>query len=173
MSVIRKFCPQPQGRYDAKLFITNSQRHSVLAVLKIKMKNAIPQNTQIILFDGVCNFCNASINFIIDHDPEKYFKFAPLQSDLGQDILKQFNRNTEDFDSVILLRNNTLYQKSEAAVEIAKQLSGAWKYLSFFGILPAFCLNFFYDIIAKNRYRIFGKTETCRMPTPELRERFL
>jgi predicted DCC family thiol-disulfide oxidoreductase YuxK len=137
------------------------------------MKNSIPQNTQIILFDGVCNFCNASINFIIDHDPEKHFKFASLQSDLGQDILKKFNKNTDDFDSVILLKNSQLHQKSEAALEIAKQLSGAWKYLSVFGILPTFFLNFFYDIIAKNRYKIFGKSESCRMPTPELRERFL
>lgn len=134
--------------------------------------NSIPQNTQLILFDGVCNFCNFSINFIIDHDPEKHFKFAPLQSELGQSILKQFNKNTADFDSVILLKDNQLYQKSDAAMEIVKQLSGAWKYLAFFGILPTSLLNFFYDIIAKNRYRIFGKTETCRMPTPELRERF-
>ena len=136
------------------------------------MQNSIPQNTQLILFDGVCNFCNASINFIIDHDPEKHFKFAPLQSDLGQSILTQFGKNTNDFDSVILLKNNQLYQKSEAAIEIVKHLSGAWKYLAVFGILPTSLLNFFYDIIAKNRYRIFGKTETCRMPTPELKERF-
>ncbi len=135
--------------------------------------NSISEKAQIILFDGVCNFCNSSINFIIDHDPEKHFKFAPLQSDLGQRVLRQFNKNVNDFDSVILLKNNQLYQKSEAAVEIAKQLSGTWKYLAVFGILPTFFLNFFYDIIAKNRYRIFGKTETCRMPTPELRERFL
>ena len=137
------------------------------------MKNSIPQNTQIILFDGVCNFCNSSINFIIDHDPEKHFKFAPLQSEIGQGILTKFNKNTEDFDSVILLKDNQLYQKSEAAIEIAKHLSGVWKYLAAFGVLPNFFLNFFYDMIAKNRYRIFGKAETCRMPTIELRERFL
>jgi predicted DCC family thiol-disulfide oxidoreductase YuxK len=133
----------------------------------------IPPNTQLILFDGVCNFCNSSINFVIDHDPEKHFKFAPLQSEIGQSILAQFNKNINDFDSVILLKDNKLYQKSEAALEIAKHLSGAWKYLSIFGVLPTFFLNFFYDIIAKNRYKIFGKSETCRMPTPELRERFL
>ncbi|MEA5459090.1 thiol-disulfide oxidoreductase DCC family protein [Arcicella sp. LKC2W] len=128
---------------------------------------------QIILFDGVCNFCNASINFIIDHDPEKHFKFAPLQSDFGQKILGQFNKNTEDFDSVILLKNNQLYQKSEAALEITKHLSGFWKYLTIFRILPTFVLNFFYDIIATNRYLIFGKSDSCRMPTPDLKERFL
>jgi predicted DCC family thiol-disulfide oxidoreductase YuxK len=139
----------------------------------IQSTKSIPQNTQLILFDGVCNFCNSSINFIIDHDPERHFKFAPLQSEIGQSVLTQFNKNTNDFDSVILLKDNKLYQKSEAAIEIAKHLLGAWKYLSILGILPTFFLDFFYNIIAKNRYKIFGKTETCRMPTLELRERFL
>jgi predicted DCC family thiol-disulfide oxidoreductase YuxK len=128
---------------------------------------------EVILFDGVCNFCNSSINFIIDHDPEKHFKFAALQSEIGQDILKKFNKNAQDFDSVILLKNNQLYQKSSAALEITKQLSGIWKYLSIFSALPTFFLNFFYDIIAKNRYKIFGKLDSCRMPTTELKERFL
>jgi predicted DCC family thiol-disulfide oxidoreductase YuxK len=138
-----------------------------------EISKKIPTNYEIILFDGVCNFCNASINFVIDHDPDKHFKFAPLQSEIGQDILTQFNKNTEDFDSVILLKNNQLYQKSAAALEITKHLSGFWKYLSIFKVFPTFFLNFFYDIIAKNRYRIFGKADSCRMPTPELRERFL
>jgi predicted DCC family thiol-disulfide oxidoreductase YuxK len=130
-------------------------------------------NYEIILFDGVCNFCNASINFVIDHDPQKHFKFAPLQSDIGQEILTKFNKNTKDFDSVILLKDNQLYEKSEAALEITKHLSGFWKYLSVFKVFPTFFLNFFYDIIAKNRYRIFGKADSCRMPTLELKERFL
>jgi predicted DCC family thiol-disulfide oxidoreductase YuxK len=130
-------------------------------------------NYEIILFDGVCNFCNSSINFVIDHDSEKHFKFAPLQSDNGQDILRIFHKNTKDFDSIILLKNNRLYQKSEAVLEIVKHFSGFWKYLSVFRVFPIFFLNFFYDIIAKNRYRIFGKADSCRMPTAELRERFL
>ena len=133
----------------------------------------ISLNKQVILFDGVCNFCNASINFIIDHDPEKRFKFAPLQSEIGQEILRKFNKNTKNFDSVFLLKNNTLYQKSDAALEITKHLSGFWKYLAVFNIFPTSFLNFFYDIIAKNRYRFFGKADSCRIPTPELRERFL
>ncbi|MEA5424984.1 thiol-disulfide oxidoreductase DCC family protein [Arcicella lustrica] len=128
---------------------------------------------QVILFDGVCNFCNASINFVIDHDPQKYFKFASLQSDFGYEVLKKYDRNTSDFDSVILLKNNRLYIKSEAALEIAKDLSGFLKYLSVFSILPTFILDFFYDLIAKNRYELFGKSEVCRMPSPDLKERFL
>ncbi len=128
---------------------------------------------QVILFDGVCNFCNASINFVIDHDPQKRFKFASLQSDLGHEILKKYHRNTSDFDSVILLKDNCLFIKSKAALEIAKDLSGLWKYLSVFSILPTFILDFFYDLIAKNRYKLFGKSEVCRMPSADLKERFL
>ena len=138
-----------------------------------KFGKEISDKHQIILFDGVCNFCNSSINFVIDHDPKKHFKFASLQSDIGQEILTKFSKNTKDFDSVILLKDNQLYEKSEAALEITKHLSGFWKYLSIFGILPTFFLNFFYDIVAKNRYKIFGKADSCRMPTPDLKERFL
>ena len=128
---------------------------------------------QVILFDGVCNFCNASINFVIDHDPNKHFKFASLQSEFGNAILKKYQRNTTDFDSVILLKNNRIFTKSKAALEIAKDLCGFWKYLSLFSVLPSSILDFFYDLIAKNRYKIFGKSDSCRMPTPELKERFL
>ncbi len=128
---------------------------------------------QVILFDGVCNFCNASINFVIDHDPHKRFKFASLQSELGNAVLQKYQRNTTDFDSIILLKNNRIFTKSKAALEIAKDLCGFWKYLSFFSVLPSPILDFFYDLIAKNRYKIFGKSDFCRMPTAELKERFL
>jgi predicted DCC family thiol-disulfide oxidoreductase YuxK len=127
----------------------------------------------IILFDGVCNFCNSSINFIIDHDPDNNFKFASLQSATGQRILKEFNRNIHDFDSVILLQDQKIYEKSAAALAITQKLTGYWKYLSVFSILPTSLLDFVYDLIAKNRYKLFGKLAVCRMPTPALKERFL
>ncbi len=135
--------------------------------------DTIADGQQVILFDGVCNFCNASINFVIDHDPNKHFKFASLQSEFGNAILKKYQRNTTDFESVILLKNNRIFTKSKAALEIAKDLCGFWKYLSLFSVLPSSILDFFYDLIAKNRYKIFGKSDSCRMPTRELRERFL
>ncbi|MEA5256299.1 DCC1-like thiol-disulfide oxidoreductase family protein [Arcicella aquatica] len=135
--------------------------------------DTIVDGQQVILFDGVCNFCNASINFVIDHDPNKHFKFASLQSEFGDAVLKKYQRNTTDFDSVILLKNNRIFTKSKAALEIAKDLCGCWKYLSLFSVLPSSILDFFYDLIAKNRYKIFGKSDSCRMPTPEFRERFL
>lgn len=134
------------------------------------------QNHQIVFFDGICNFCNASINFIIDHDPEKLFKFIPLQSELAQNILEYFGENRkiqQDFDSVILLKNNILYKKSSAAIEIAAQLNSWVKYLKIFRYLPEFLRNPVYDFIAKYRYQIFGKSDKCRIPTPELRDRFL
>jgi predicted DCC family thiol-disulfide oxidoreductase YuxK len=131
------------------------------------------EDKEIILFDGVCNFCNSSINFIIDHDPSKKFRFASLQSPIGQELLKKHHLDTQAFDSVILLKNNHLYQRSSASLEIVKSLSGAWKYLAVLQILPSAWLDFFYVLVAKNRYKIFGKSETCRMITPELKERFL
>lgn len=131
------------------------------------------EDKEIILFDGVCNFCNSSINFIIDHDPSKKFRFASLQSPIGQELLKKHQLDTQKFDSVILLKNNHLYQRSSAALEIIKSLSGVWKYLSVLQILPSTWLDFFYVLVAKNRYKLFGKSETCRMITPELKERFL
>lgn len=131
------------------------------------------QSHEIILFDGICNLCNSSINFIIDHDEENHFKFASLQSDFGQQVLMKYGKNTNEFDSIILLKNDTVYQKSEAVVEITKHLSGYWKYFSILGFIPTFLLNFVYDIVAKNRYHFFGKLEVCRLPTPELKARFL
>jgi predicted DCC family thiol-disulfide oxidoreductase YuxK len=143
--------------------------------MKIMIENISQENVnyQIILFDGVCNFCNGSVNFIIDHDPSKQFKFASLQSPIGQDILRKYNQNTCKFDSVILLKNNRLYQRSSAILEIVENLSGAWKYLSILKVLPSSWLDFFYVLMAKHRYTLFGKSETCRILTPELKERFL
>jgi predicted DCC family thiol-disulfide oxidoreductase YuxK len=118
----------------------------------------------LILFDGVCNFCNASINFVIDHDHTKRFRFASLQSDYGQSVLRQYNKNSTDFDTVLLVSDGQLYEKSAAALEIARYLDGyAWLYG--FRFIPTFIRNFVYDIVARYRYRIFGKSETCRIPT--------
>ncbi|MFN8357309.1 MAG: thiol-disulfide oxidoreductase DCC family protein [Spirosomataceae bacterium] len=129
--------------------------------------------TNVILFDGVCNFCNNSINFIIDRDPNGVFKFASLQSEVGQQLLNDNGLKTSDFDSIVLLKNGKVFQKSVAALEIARELTAPWSWLYIFKIFPAVLRDFFYDIIAKNRYRWFGKLEACRIPTPDLRARFL
>jgi len=128
----------------------------------------------IILFDGVCNFCNSTINFLIDRDKKGVFKFAALQSEPGREILKKHNITTlTDFDSVILEKDGKLYQKSDAALEIARSMNGLWKLLYGFKIIPKFIRDFVYDLVAKNRYRLMGKMDACRLPTPELRARFL
>ena len=131
-----------------------------------------------ILFDGVCNFCNASINFIIDRDSKGIFKFAALQSEVGQELLKKFGLKTNDsesrtFDSIVAIKGDKVYQKSDAALEIARRMDGIWKIFYVFKIIPAFLRNPVYDLVAKNRYRIFGRTDACRIPTPELKARFL
>jgi predicted DCC family thiol-disulfide oxidoreductase YuxK len=126
----------------------------------------------VILFDGVCNFCNASINFVIDHDAERRFRFASLQSAVGQRILTEHHRSGADFDTVLLLRDGELYEKSTAALEIARYLKG-WTWLYALRFTPRFVRDVVYDLIARNRYRIFGKSESCRIPTAEERSLFM
>ncbi len=126
-----------------------------------------------ILFDGVCNFCNASINFIIDRDSKSIFKFAALQSEIGQELLKKNGLKTSNFNSIVGIEGDKVYQKSDAALEIARRMDGIWKIFYVFKIVPAFLRNPIYDLVARNRYRIFGRTDACRIPTPELKARFL
>ncbi len=125
------------------------------------------------MFDGVCNLCNSSVNFIIDHDPKGHFKFAALQSDFGQEKLNELGFNTEDFDSLVLLSGGKVYKKSSAALRIARKLKGLYPLLYIFIIIPPFIRHAAYDVIARNRYRWWGKQDSCRMPTPELRSRFV
>jgi predicted DCC family thiol-disulfide oxidoreductase YuxK len=129
---------------------------------------------QIILFDGICNFCNGSVNFIIDRDPNCKFKFASLQSEIGQEYLKKNGLSTKDLDSIILIKNNKLYKKSSAVLLILKELKGGWYifYLLLYRI-PASIRDILYNLIAKNRYKFFGKSEQCRIPDPGLKNRFL
>lgn len=127
----------------------------------------------IILFDGVCNFCNSSVNFIMDRDATNYFKFGALQSDEGQVLLKKFNQSTDSFDTLILIEGDTLYTRSTAALRIAKKLKGLWSLFYTFIIIPKFLRDPVYNLIAKNRYKMFGKKDTCRLPTPEERAKFL
>ncbi|MEI9918283.1 MAG: thiol-disulfide oxidoreductase DCC family protein [Bacteroidota bacterium] len=126
----------------------------------------------IILFDGVCNLCNQSVQFVIRHDPRSKFRFAALQSDFGQQQLREHHFDTEEFVSVILVVGNKAYDRSRAALEIARRLNGLWPLLYVFVIVPPFIRNFVYDWISKNRYRWFGKKDECMIPTPELKSRF-
>ncbi len=133
----------------------------------------IEKNQSIILFDGVCNFCNYWVNFIIDRDKNNQFRFAALQSEKGSELLGKFNLPKGDFDSFILIENNKVFKKSSAAFEIAKQLNGWPKIIIPFGILPHSLTDLIYDLVAKNRYKFFGKKDSCRIPTKEEKSKFL
>tara|TARA_R110000868_G_scaffold194459_1_gene439875 strand:- start:37 stop:450 length:414 start_codon:yes stop_codon:yes gene_type:complete len=134
----------------------------------------LPQNKKIILFDGVCNLCNNAIQFIIKHDKKDLFRFVALQSDLGQDIAKHIGVDIQKTDSIVLYEPGIAYYiKAEAALEIAKHLSGGMAILSVFKVLPNSLTNKVYDYIAKNRYQWFGKKDSCMIPTPELKSKFL
>ena len=127
----------------------------------------------IVLFDGVCNFCNYWVNFAIKRDRKKKLKFTALQGELAKKILPEFNINPTSLHSVILIDNGKVYTQSSAAIRICKYLSGGWKLCYGFIIIPKFIRDFFYNIIARNRYKWFGKRNVCMIPTAELKERFL
>lgn len=127
---------------------------------------------KIVLFDGVCNFCATSVQFIIRHDKTNSLKFASLQSALGQELLTKYNMS-KDLEGVVFIENNKAYFKSAAAFKIVRYFGGFWRILNVFPILPLFVTDFGYDIIAKNRYRWFGKKDSCMIPSPEIRSRFL
>ena len=122
---------------------------------------------KLLLFDGVCNLCNASVQFIIERDKQDVFRFASLQSEVGQQFINERQIDTEKIDSIILVvPGESYYVKSSAALRIAKHLHGGWTLLQVFLLLPPFIRDFFYDIVARNRYRWFGKQDNCWIPTP-------
>lgn len=134
----------------------------------------LPQDKKIILFDGVCNLCDSSIQFIIKHDKKDIFRFVALQSDMGLEITKHIGVDTSKIDSILLYEpGKAYYYKAEAALKIAKELGGIYTIISCFSILPNFLTNTVYDYIARNRYKWYGKKDACMIPTPELKAKFL
>ena len=139
----------------------------------------------VVLFDGVCNFCDASVNFIIDHDKAGYFKFAPLQSEEGRRLANQYgfesatdrSANTDSdlipIDSVILVEDGKAYTHSTGALRVVRRLGLPWSFMYAFIVVPRPVRDYFYRLFAKYRYRFFGKKDQCMIPTPEVRSRFL
>lgn len=137
-----------------------------------------PEPAAIVLFDGVCNLCQASVNFVLDRDPRAYFRFASLQSQRGAELLLAHGLQPvaegRDPDSIILIEDGKLYEHSTAALRIARRLSSLWPLLYYLFIwVPRPLRDLVYRFIARNRYRWFGRTEACRLPTPALKARFL
>lgn len=132
------------------------------------------ENKKIILFDGVCNLCNNSVQFIIKRDKKDLFRYAALQSEVGQQLVQERGIDTSKVDSIVLIDPGVAYfTKSDAALEIAKSFGGLWGLLSVFSWVPTSIRNALYDLVARNRYKWFGKKEACMVPTPELKAKFL
>jgi predicted DCC family thiol-disulfide oxidoreductase YuxK len=127
----------------------------------------------IVLFDGVCNLCNGFVNFIIDRDPDHRFNFGSLQSQRAKVLLEGYPTELQELNTVVLLEGSKLYTRSTAALRIVRKLSGAWPILYVFIIIPRPMRDVVYNFIARKRYTWFGRQEACRIPTPELRSRFI
>jgi len=123
-------------------------------------------NRHIVIFDGVCNFCNGAVNFIIKRDPEGIFAFTPMQSGLARELMN-------NIDTFLLIKNERCFVFSSAALEIAKDLTGFWYVFKIFKFVPNIIRDFFYKMFARNRYALFGRQETCMVPTEEIRSRFV
>lgn len=127
----------------------------------------------ILLFDGVCNLCNGFVQFVIQQDPKAVFRFAPLQSDIGRKLSEEAGLPLDELNTVVLYTAGQFYTHSDVALEVVRRLPGLWPLLYGFKILPKFLRDFVYNWVARNRYRWFGKRESCMMPTPDLKRRFL
>lgn len=127
----------------------------------------------VLLFDGVCNLCNASVQWILTHDPQGKFRFAALQSETGQAVLQRFGLDQAHFDSVVLVEGDRIFLHSDAPLEIARILGGFWKLAYVLKIIPRFLRDAVYSWIARNRYRWFGRREACMLPRAEWKARFL
>jgi len=127
----------------------------------------------VVLFDGVCNLCNGSVNFFLSIDRGKHLKFASLQSNFGQSTLVELGKDPTHFDSILFLHQGKVYERSGAVLRIMGRIGGIWSLAVCFLVAPAFLRDACYNLIARNRYRFFGKSDTCRIPTPEEAERFM
>lgn len=133
----------------------------------------LPSDKHIIIFDGVCNFCNSAVNFIIKRDPNHRFVFTPMQSAIAQQLIAEYMAEKVGFDTFVLIKHNQIHYRTDAAFEICKDLSGFWHLFNLLRIIPMPVLDYFYRLFARNRYNLFGRRDTCMAPTPELRKRFL
>ena len=127
----------------------------------------------ILLFDGVCNLCNRFIQFTIRRDPEGKFKFASLQSESGQALLQKLGLPKDDFRTFVLVKGERYFLRSTAALHVLRELGGVWKLFYVFIFIPRPLRDFLYGIISKTRYRVFGKRNTCMIPTADISQRFL
>lgn len=130
-------------------------------------------NNPVLLFDGVCNLCNDSVQWVIKHDKKAVFQFAALQSEAGKALLRQYNLPVDELNTVVLIDKGKAFTRSDVPLRIAQKLGGWWALATLMFPVPKFARDWVYNWVAKNRYRWFGQKEECMIPTPELRQRFL
>jgi predicted DCC family thiol-disulfide oxidoreductase YuxK len=135
----------------------------------------MPRETtdDLILFDGVCNLCNALVQFVIRHDPNGKFHFAAIQSDIGRKIFQKYGLDPTDLQTFVFISDNRIFLRSSAAIAVVSHFGGAWRMCAIFWLVPRFLRDAVYSVIARNRYRWFGRKDTCMIPTPEIEKRFL
>jgi len=133
----------------------------------------VMNNRYIVIFDGVCNFCNGAVNFIIKRDPEGLFAFTPMQSELAKELMLRYAINNVSVDTIVLIKNDQCFVFSSAALEIAKDLTGYWYMFNVFKVIPSFVRDLIYKLFARNRYRLFGRQDTCIVPNEDVRSRFI
>ncbi len=131
------------------------------------------ENRKIVIFDGVCNLCNVGVNFIIKRDPNGVFLFAPMQSDISLKLIEKYHKSGFDFNTFLLIKNGVCYERTDAILEIVKDLTGYWSIFRIFRLVPKSIRDYFYNVIAKSRYKIFGKRDQCMVPTQDIRSRFI
>lgn len=136
------------------------------------LANQKVEPTHLIIFDGACNFCNGAVNFIIRRDPDALYSFAPMQSEFGRRLLRETGAGEVDLDTFLLIEGAMVKERSEAALSIAENLTQPWPLLRVLRILPPGFRDFFYDLFARNRYKLFGRKEACMVPGDDIRDRF-
>jgi predicted DCC family thiol-disulfide oxidoreductase YuxK len=137
------------------------------------MERDLGDQSSIVLFDGVCNLCNSSVRFIINRDPQKHFRFAPLQSPSAQGLLQRHDLSPGSLDTFILIEAGKSYSRSTAALRIVRQFKGLWPAVYVLILIPRAVRDWVYNVLAKNRYKLFGRRETCMIPSHEVRDRFM
>jgi len=127
----------------------------------------------IVVFDGICNFCNGAVNFIIKRDPARKFRFVPMQSDTARTLMEQYYSPVDELDTFLLIKDGSCLVRTDAALAIAAELIWPWRLCAAFGVVPRTFRDYLYRLFARNRYRLFGRKASCMVPAPDIRDRFL
>lgn len=147
--------------------------HGWQPVRKVSPGNSLQRYDHLVIFDGVCNLCAHSVSFILAHETEPQFRFATVQSGVGTRLLRELGLDPDDVETFVVIADGRAYLRSDAAIRIAPHLRGAWRWLKAVKVVPRPIRDWVYDLVARNRYRWFGRADECMVPTAEIRARFI